>query len=54
MKAADPNLIVYFHGKYMLRRNAQIKYLHSDKGLHAGVSSWRRIEDNAIPARENR
>lgn len=22
-----------------------------DKGLHAGVSSWRRIEDNAIPAR---
>lgn len=26
-------------------------YLHSDKGLHAGVSSWRRIEDNAIPAR---
>jgi branched-chain amino acid aminotransferase len=27
------------------------EYLHSDKGLHAGVSSWRRIEDNAIPAR---
>lgn len=26
-------------------------YLHSEKGLHAGVSSWRRIEDNAIPAR---
>jgi branched-chain amino acid aminotransferase len=26
-------------------------YLHSDKGIHAGVSSWRRIEDNAIPAR---
>jgi branched-chain amino acid aminotransferase len=26
-------------------------YLPSDKGLHAGVSSWRRIEDNAIPAR---
>ncbi len=26
-------------------------YLHSDKGLHAGVSSWRRVEDNAIPAR---
>jgi branched-chain amino acid aminotransferase len=26
-------------------------YLHADKGLHAGVSSWRRIEDNAIPAR---
>lgn len=22
-----------------------------DKGLHAGVSAWRRIEDNAIPAR---
>jgi branched-chain amino acid aminotransferase len=22
-----------------------------DKGLHAGVSSWRRLEDNAIPAR---
>ncbi len=22
-----------------------------DKGLHAGVSSWRRIDDNAIPAR---
>jgi branched-chain amino acid aminotransferase len=27
------------------------EYLPSDKGLHAGVSSWRRIEDNAIPAR---
>jgi len=27
------------------------EYLHSDSGLHAGVSSWRRIEDNAIPAR---
>src|SRR5580658_3000186 len=27
------------------------EYLHSDKGLHAGVSNWRRIEDNAIPAR---
>ncbi|HUA97964.1 MAG TPA: branched-chain amino acid transaminase [Terracidiphilus sp.] len=27
------------------------EYLHSEKGLHAGVSSWRRIEDNAIPAR---
>lgn len=26
-------------------------YLPSDKGLHAGVSSWRRIEDNAIPGR---
>lgn len=26
-------------------------YLHGDGGLHAGVSSWRRIEDNAIPAR---
>jgi branched-chain amino acid aminotransferase len=26
-------------------------YLHSDKGIHAGVSPWRRIEDNAIPAR---
>lgn len=26
-------------------------YLPSEKGLHAGVSSWRRIEDNAIPAR---
>jgi branched-chain amino acid aminotransferase len=26
-------------------------YLQSDKGIHAGVSSWRRIEDNAIPAR---
>lgn len=26
-------------------------YLPSDKGVHAGVSSWRRIEDNAIPAR---
>lgn len=26
-------------------------YLHGDSGLHAGVSSWRRIEDNAIPAR---
>ena len=27
------------------------EYLPSEKGLHAGVSSWRRIEDNAIPAR---
>jgi branched-chain amino acid aminotransferase len=26
-------------------------YLPSDHGVHAGVSSWRRIEDNAIPAR---
>ena len=26
-------------------------YLHAEKGLHAGVSSWRRNEDNAIPAR---
>jgi len=27
------------------------EYLHSEKGVHAGVSSWRRIEDNAIPPR---
>jgi len=27
------------------------EYLHGEKGLHAGVSSWRRVEDNAIPAR---
>jgi len=27
------------------------EYLHNDQGLHAGVSSWRRIDDNAIPAR---
>lgn len=26
-------------------------YLRSDQGLHACVSTWRRIEDNAIPAR---
>lgn len=26
-------------------------YLHSDGGLHACVSAWRRLEDNAIPAR---
>lgn len=26
-------------------------YLDSRKGLHAGVGSWRRIEDNAIPGR---
>ncbi len=26
-------------------------YLHAEKGLHAGISSWRRIDDNAIPAR---
>ena len=26
-------------------------YLNSEHGLHAGVSSWRRIQDNAIPAR---
>jgi len=30
---------------------AQGEYLHAEKGVHAGVSSWRRIEDNAIPAR---
>jgi len=27
------------------------EYLHSDKGLHAGISAWRRIDDNAIPPR---
>jgi branched-chain amino acid aminotransferase len=27
------------------------EYLHSENGLHAGVSSWRRIQDNAIPPR---
>jgi branched-chain amino acid aminotransferase len=27
------------------------EYLHSDSGLHAGVSAWRRVDDNAIPAR---
>jgi branched-chain amino acid aminotransferase len=27
------------------------EYLHSENGLHAGMSSWRRIEDNAIPPR---
>jgi len=27
------------------------EYLHAANGLHAGVSSWRRIDDNAIPAR---
>ncbi|HEX4005795.1 MAG TPA: branched-chain amino acid transaminase [Acidobacteriaceae bacterium] len=27
------------------------EYLHSEMGLHAGVSSWRRIDDNAIPPR---
>ncbi|MBL8226865.1 MAG: branched-chain amino acid transaminase [Bryobacterales bacterium] len=26
-------------------------YIDSSKGIHAGVSSWRRVEDNAIPAR---
>jgi branched-chain amino acid aminotransferase len=26
-------------------------YLDSSQGLHAGVTSWRRIEDNAIPGR---
>jgi len=26
-------------------------YLPTDRGLHAGVSSWRRIDDNVIPAR---
>jgi branched-chain amino acid aminotransferase len=26
-------------------------YLPSERGLHAGVSSWRRLEDNAIPGR---
>ena len=27
------------------------EYLHADHGIHAGITSWRRIEDNAIPAR---
>ena len=27
------------------------EYLHSEEGLHAGVSAWQRIDDNAIPAR---
>jgi branched-chain amino acid aminotransferase len=27
------------------------EYLPSANGLHAGISSWRRIDDNAIPAR---
>ncbi len=27
------------------------EYLHAEQGLHAGVSPWRRVEDNAIPAR---
>ena len=27
------------------------EYLPSENGLHAGVSAWRRVEDNAIPAR---
>lgn len=27
------------------------EYLPSECGIHAGVSSWRRIDDNAIPAR---
>jgi len=26
-------------------------YFNSDRGLHAGVVSWRRIEDQALPAR---
>ncbi|MBI4906354.1 MAG: branched-chain amino acid transaminase [Acidobacteria bacterium] len=26
-------------------------YLESSEGVHAGVVSWRRVEDNAIPAR---
>ncbi len=26
-------------------------YLHAEHGIHAGVSSWQRIDDNAIPAR---
>jgi branched-chain amino acid aminotransferase len=26
-------------------------YMDSDKGLHAGITSWRRLEDNAIPGR---
>jgi len=31
--------------------DARAVYLDSSQGLHAGVSSWRRIEDNAIPGR---
>lgn len=27
------------------------EYIDSSKGLHVGVSSWRRIEDNSIPSR---
>src|SRR5690606_13786602 len=26
-------------------------YVQNDKGAHVGVSSWRRVDDNAIPAR---
>ncbi len=26
-------------------------YLESDQGIHAGIVSWRRVEDNAIPGR---
>ena len=27
------------------------QYLPADKGVHAGISAWRRIQDNAIPPR---
>lgn len=27
------------------------RYLPSEHGLHAGITSWRRVQDNAIPAR---
>jgi len=27
------------------------RYLDTDKGLHCGVSSWRRLQDNSIPCR---
>ena len=33
------------------RRAALWRLSARENGLHAGVSSWRRIEDNAIPAR---
>jgi len=26
-------------------------YLDTEKGIHVGISSWRRLDDNAIPAR---
>ena len=36
---------------FMFALPVQGKYLATDTGIHMAISSWRRIEDNAIPSR---